>query len=184
MKTFLSLTLLAMLLAGCAAPTPVTVNVEVTRVVLQTVEVTRVITATPVPPTETPVPTPTPEVTSTPVFAVWTPDQVVESFEAAGLEVGEYRPMDHDDYGFAPFVATAGVRFMISSLCATCGGRIMAFDEPAGLLSVKEYYDRLGRESAALYSWTFVRDNILVQINGELPRAKAEQYQAALDAME
>lgn len=186
----LSVLLSIVLLAGCAAPTPATVNVEVTRIVIHTVEVTRIITATPVPPTATPEPSPTPEVTPTPeasptpAFVVWTADQVVEAFDAAGLEVGQYRPMTHDDYGFAPFVATAGVRFFIPSLCAECGGRIMAFDSPAGLLATKEYYDSLGRESAVLFSWTFVRDNILVQINGSLPQDKAEQYRSALEGME
>ena len=37
--------------------------------------------------------------------------------------------------------------------------------------------------SAAFFSHVFVRDNVLVQINGELPGDKAKQYDAALQAM-
>ena len=38
----------------------------------------------------------------------------------------------------------------------------------------------MGASFAMLFSWVFVRDNILVQINGELPEAKAKQYETAL----
>jgi hypothetical protein len=36
---------------------------------------------------------------------------------------------------------------------------------------------------AAFFSRVFVKDNILVQINGDLPETKANQYQAALNKL-
>ena len=44
-----------------------------------------------------------------------------------------------------------------------------------------DYYQRLGKSSVAFFSWLFVKDNILVQINGDLLETKANQYQAVLN---
>ena len=172
-------------ISGCSSPTPQ--PLEVTRIVPQTVIVTqiveRVITATPEPATPTPTLTPTPEVTPTPDFVRWNSTQVVDAFIAAELEAGSPRPMTRDDYGFAPLVAIEGTRFLIPSLCAECGGRIMSFASQGDLEKTRAYYVEMGKESAAFFSWTFVKDNILVQINGDLLEDKALLYEAALDSM-
>lgn len=54
----------------------------------------------------------------------------------------------------------------------------MAFADTAA----REYYVALGEGNAIFASHTFVRDNILVQINGELDEAIAAEYEAALNA--
>ena len=41
-------------------------------------------------------------------------------------------------------------------------------------------YKELGQASAAFFSWLFIRDNVLVQINGDLPEDRARQYEEAL----
>ena len=84
------------------------------------------------------------------------------------------------DYGLAPMNALEGYRFIIPSLCADCGGRLYIFDDPQKLGQMKEYYDGLAEVSAMYFSWVFVQDNILIQINGDLPEAQALQYQQAL----
>jgi hypothetical protein len=171
--------------SGCASPSPEIV--EVTRVVPQTVIVTQlveiVITATPIPPTSTPAFTSTPEATPTPQFILWNSQQVLEAFIAAGLEAETARPMTPDDYGIAPLVAIEGTRFFIPSLCDNCGGRIMSFSTQEDLEAVQNYYNELSRSSAMFFSWVFVRDNILVQINGDLPEASARQYESVLNEM-
>jgi hypothetical protein len=176
-------TILFSFLTGCSSPTPQVV--EITRIVPQTVVVTvifeKIVTATPVPATPTPISTATPEATATPVFAQFTSGQVVEAFKSAGLEAENPRPMTKDDYGLAPYVALEGTRFLIPSLCSDCGGRIMSFATEQDLNKTRDYYVTLGQKSAAFYSWTFVKGNILVQINGDLPEAKARQYEAALE---
>jgi len=104
---------------------------------------------------------------------------VVAAFRAAGLEVGDARPMTRDDYGMAP-LATEGTRFYIPSLGPDNGGRVMRFDTPAEAEKSVEYYTRLGKASAAFYSHVFVKGTIVVQINGKLPDEKAKAYQAAM----
>ncbi len=183
---FIIIAVLSITVAGCTSSTPQLV--EVTRIVPQTVFVTqiveRVITATPIPPTPTPEPTPTPQQTPTPSYLIWSSPQVVEVFKVAGLEVEGTYTMTKDDYGFAPLVAIEGTRFLIPSLCSDCGGRIMSFVSLEDLEKVREYYVSLGESSAFLFSWTFAWDNILVQINGDLPEQQAQQYEIALNTME
>ena len=91
--------------------------------------------------------------------------------------------MTKDDYGLAPMMAVEGIRFLIPSLCPDCGGRVLSFASPEDLEVTKMYYVELGRASAMFFSWVFVKNNILVQINGDLPEERAEQYEAALNAM-
>ena len=110
--------------------------------------------------------------------ATTSPWAVIRAFRAHHLEVGKTRAMEPDDYGFAPLVARSGVRFLIPSLGEDNGGRVMAFRNVSDLRKVKRYYDGLGRASAVLFSWTFANEGrrILVQINGQLSRAKATRY--------
>lgn len=166
-------------------------TIEVTRIVPQTVEVTRMVTQTVVVTqlvevvvTATPQPAaPTPQPTSTPAAQRWDSAQVIAAFKAAGLEAESARVMAPEDYGAAPMLAVEGTRFLIPSLCADCGGRAMSFASQRDLEATRLYYVELGKTSALFFSWTFTKDNILVQINGSLPEATARLYEAALNAL-
>lgn len=180
MKKLIVISILFLLFAACT-PQPVeaepqVIEVEVTRIVRETVIVTqiveRVITATPLP-------SPTP----TPTFDRWTLEQAAEAIQAAGLEFESPRPMTGDDYGLAPVTAGEGIRFLIPSLCPECGGRLMWFDDPQALEMIKIYYETLG-ENPLYFSWVFQRDNILLQINGDLPEDQAMLYKTALEDLQ
>jgi len=108
-----------------------------------------------------------------------TGDDVVAAFKDAGLEAESTYAMTKDDYGFGPYVCT-GTRFLIPSIGADNGGRIFICDNAEDLAVLKNYYDELGRSSAVFFSWTFVKGDVLVQINGDLPEEKARQYEAAI----
>lgn len=173
----------AIMVSACGNATPQVV--EITREVPVTVVVTQlvVVTATPPPPTPTPQFTATPEPSATPAFLKWTSAQVADTFKAAGLEITDARPATKDDYGMAPMTAVEGSHFLIPSLCSDCGGRIFSFASQADLDKMKTYYVELGKSSAAFFSWVFVKDNILVQINGDLKEDKARQYETALNSI-
>ncbi|MFZ3150224.1 MAG: hypothetical protein WA116_00915 [Anaerolineaceae bacterium] len=162
------------ILSACAAPTPQLV--EVTRIVNQTVEVTRIVevTSTPIPPT------PTLAIPPTPTFALWTVQDAQAAITTADLEFVSPYPMTKDDYGPAPLSAQEAIRFLIPSLCADCGGRIYSFATQEDLDLMENYYTELGKQSALLFSWVFIKDNLLIQLNGNLPEAQALEYQAAL----
>lgn len=108
-----------------------------------------------------------------------TPQKVIDSFKAAGLEAENPTRMIPDDYGIAP-IADEGIHFFIPSLCSDCGGRVFYCKDINQLMNIKEYYDRLGKASALFFSWVFVSGNILVQINGDLPEEQAHKYELIL----
>lgn len=116
-------------------------------------------------------------------FNQHTADDVVAAFQAAGLEAEDARPMTADDYGLAPYVGE-GVRFGIPSLGGDKGGRVIAVGDDEEREQLAAYYQELGRANAAFFSWVFVRDNIVLQLNGDLPEAEARQYEAALESLE
>ena len=121
--------------------------------------------------------TPEPNATATFVaFVKWTPDQVVAVFQAAGLEVVSPAPMTTNDYGSAPMVAIKAIHFLIPSICESCGGRILSFANAKDQKLSADYYN-------INQSWVFIKDNILVQINGGLSNDKAGLYETALNSL-
>lgn len=115
--------------------------------------------------------------------AAATAAELVDAFDEAGLEVGSPRPMTRDDYGIAPMKAVEAIKIGLPSLCDDCGGRVLRFDTAEDLADTKAYYDELGRESAALFSHTFTRGLLLIQLNGELPDAEAAAYNDVLQGL-
>jgi hypothetical protein len=84
--------------------------------------------------------------------------------------------MTRRDLGMAPYRTDDMTRFLIPSLGAAAGGRVMVFKDNADRDAVAAYYRGLGRQSAAFYSHVFTADRALVQINGDLPDAKAARF--------
>lgn len=128
--------------------------------------------------------TDTPEATPTPVFQKWTIEQAMAVVTSNNLEFADPQNMSKDDYGMAPMNASGAVHFGIPSLCPDCGGRLYTFDDPEKLQIMKAYYDTLSESSAMFFSWTFAKDNVLIQVNGDLPEDKARQYEAALNQLQ
>lgn len=123
-----------------------------------------------------------------------TSQDVVQAFRDEGLEVGDSYDVDEEE-GPSPVPRTykEGTRFTIPSLerVATgeakeggpdnsAGGRVFTFDSEEDLAPVRDYYEGLGRASGLFFSHVFVEGNTLVQINGELPKSQADEYEAAL----
>lgn len=123
-------------------------------------------------------PTNTPEPGS--AFGKWNSQQVIEAFTAAGLEVGETYPFLKSDAGLVPQVFVEAIRFLIPSLCEDCGGRVFSFIRERDLETAEQYYEVVNEIA---FTWVFVKDNILVQINGDLPEERARQYEVAVSAM-
>jgi len=103
---------------------------------------------------------------------------VVQRFAAAGLEAGSPRAMTAQDFGIAPMKTDDATRFLIPSLGSDSGGRAFVFDDLGDLAETKQVYDDAGKESGLLFSWTFANEDrgVLVQINGDLPKRKANRY--------
>jgi hypothetical protein len=108
-----------------------------------------------------------------------TGDDVIKSFKAAGLEAETPTAMTKDDYGLAPYVCQ-GTHFFTPSIDPEAGGRAFICENSEDLQLLSDYYTDLGKTSALFFSWVFVKGNVLVQINGDLPEEKARQYEAAI----
>lgn len=108
-----------------------------------------------------------------------TGNDVITAFKNAGLEAENPHQMTKDEYGLAPYVCV-GTRFLIPALGADNGGRIFICTNREDQDLLVNYYKELGRQSAAFYSWVFVKNNIVVQINGDLPEVTARKYEVAL----
>jgi len=119
-----------------------------------------------------------------PKWDKWTSEQGLNALRSARLEVENARLIVTGDYGLAPMRAKEGRRFFLPSLCADCGGRILSFTKQSDLQAMKSFYEDQAKQSAAFFSWVFVKDNLLLQINGELSKQKADAYNAALQAIQ
>ncbi len=113
----------------------------------------------------------------------YTTPAVLAAFKKAGLEVGKTYKMGPKDYGLGPYVGERGTRFLIPSLGEDAGGRVFEVKNTADRRRLRAYFDDLGKQSAIFFSWTFEKGNILVQINGDLPEAKALRYKKALEGL-
>jgi hypothetical protein len=109
-------------------------------------------------------------------------DDVVKAFKDAGLEAEHPKKMTKDDFGLAPMKSEEGKHITLPSVCEDCGGRVLSYENDEDLDQMKKYYDELGKESAMLFSWTIKKDNILVQLSGDLPEEKYKEYRKAVES--
>jgi len=112
----------------------------------------------------------------------WQTADVVNAFWDTGLECEDPQPLAVDD-GTAPFIADEATRFMLPSVCDGCSGRIYSFSDETQLNRARDYYIGLGEQDPQYFSWIYVRENILVQLNGRMPEEQARRYRQALMRM-
>jgi hypothetical protein len=181
------LLIIAALVSACQ-PSPSAIQTPVAQTLTALPTLTPYPTYTPYPtftplPTFTPTitPTATPEVTATPVFEKWTIKQAESALYAAGAEYVSPSKINPGDLGVAPNTFKEGIHFLVPSLCTDCGGRLFSFSTPGGLSAMRSYYVGLGQQSSLFFSWVYVKDNILIQINGEYPEDLAKVFKRGLD---
>lgn len=110
---------------------------------------------------------------------ITTSNDVILAFKQAGLEVEEARPMNEQDYGTAPQVCE-GMHFLLYSLGPSHGGRVYFCDDPTERDDLAAFYRNRGERSPAARSWVFVKENVVVQLNGALSEERAQAYEAAI----
>jgi hypothetical protein len=111
-------------------------------------------------------------------FQRWKNSQIIEAFKAAGLEVENPRQMTKpQDYGKIPAIDVECTQFAISLPEIDAAGHIFSFASEDQIEKMVQYY---ADASADNFSWVYVKDNILVQLDGRLEEEKAKQYEAAM----
>ena len=118
--------------------------------------------------------TPLPTLTPTPSIRRWGAPHIVRAIRAARLECEDTHPLTAEEYGAIPALAAEGIRFSTPSLCPDCGGLVLSFDNPNHLETTKMYFIETNHPAAP--AWVFVKDNILLQLSGQIPESQALEY--------
>ena len=126
------------------------------------------------------------EIRSSASFQRWHAADVLEAFRAAGLpfEIPQLSKDKRDP--FSNQVALENRQFVIPAQGdpTLARGIIFSFQNERDLQEIQDYYAALGKAMPQYASWIFVQDNLLLQINGNVPEAVAKWYAKALDLLE
>jgi|SRR5581483_978446 len=127
----------------------------------------------------------TPRTASAPTEAAhWRSLDVIAAFQRAGLNAEVIHGVSKDERdGFSTLFVVDARRFRISTNDAQMG-MVLCFENPRDLKQMQDYYFGLNRSLPQFRSWLFVRDNVLLQINYEVPETTARAYAAVLDTLD
>lgn len=103
---------------------------------------------------------------------------LINGFEKAGLSVKNEKKMTHEDFGMGPYKTKDARVFNVEG---DKNGRIFVYDNKKDLKEMKKYYDKMGEESAMLYSHTYAKDKVLIQMNGEIKKKTFDKYTKTID---
>lgn len=103
---------------------------------------------------------------------------LINGFEKAGLSVKNEKKMTHEDFGIGPYKTKDARVFNVED---DKNGRIFVYDNEKDLKEMKKYYDKMGEESAMLYSHTYAKDKVLIQMNGEIKKKTFDKYTKTID---
>jgi hypothetical protein len=131
-------------------------------------------------PIETPMPLPIASPTPIPAFSQYTIEQTLTAFKRAGLEAENLIPMSPADFGHLPAQPVAGMRFFIPSVGPGIGGKVFMFDTEDQREAVRAYYNELGQRDPMFSSRLFVNQNMLLQLDRDVPDTIASLYDRAL----
>ncbi len=103
---------------------------------------------------------------------------LINGFEKAGLSVKNEKKMTHEDFGMGPYKTKDARVFNVED---DKNGRVFVYDNEKDLKEMKKYYDKMGEESAMLYSHTYAKDKVLIQMNGEIKKKTFDKYTKTID---
>ncbi len=110
----------------------------------------------------------------------WSTMRVVESFEEKGLTVERLRSIFEDaNHDTAINAAEEAVRFDLASFGKEAGVCIHTFTSKDDLKNLQTHFLELN-EKGDLYTWSYVKDNVLLVITGTIPEEIARQYERVL----
>ena len=113
-----------------------------------------------------------------------TESEIVQDLRDDRLEVGESYPVEEDtgwNDSWVPKTHQEDTSFEIPSLGEGVRGRVLGYESQEALDTVIEYCERFFRPLA---SHVFVEDEVLVQIDGDLPQDEANGYDDMLEEVE
>jgi hypothetical protein len=109
----------------------------------------------------------------------WFTNDVLESIKEKGLQIEDIEITTKEDYSSFPASANEGIKFTIPLIEEGKEGYILSFKKKIDIEAVQEHFLKLN-EKGELYTWSFVKDNILLILSGTLQEVKARKYEQAL----
>lgn len=113
-------------------------------------------------------------------FHEWSISEVIGFFVNQGVEMVDLRTVIDSDYRPLPAKAKEGIKFRIPVNEKPLDGCILSFNVKHDLEKVRNHYLKLNKKGQ-LRSWTFVKDNILLVLDGRMPEKIARKYEEVLD---
>lgn len=106
-------------------------------------------------------------------------EEIVQAFEEAGLTVVDPRPVEDEDLGMAPQTFEEGTHF-VADPEEDLGAKVFTYESEEDLEKMQDFYEGF---SGFLTSHVYTEGLTLLQINGQLRKAKADQYGEILEKM-
>ena len=126
------------------------------------------------------------EIKSSTPFQQWHASDAVQAFQAAGLSV-EIPQLNKDERDmFSSEMVVESKKFVIPAQedSTLVSGIVFSVKNEKDLREIQEYYMALGKALPEYDSWIFIKDNLLLQINHNIPETVAKQYAQALDLLD
>jgi hypothetical protein len=116
------------------------------------------------------------------LFAQWQPADVLSALQASELNV-EVLPSGKKDGELGMFIPVEEQRFRAHIDGKDADGVILTFYSKEDLMKMENYYRGLNQALPTFKSWVFVTDNVLLQIDGNLPEKQAMRFEQAVNSM-
>jgi hypothetical protein len=115
--------------------------------------------------------------------AHWRAPEVIEAFREYGLQAQVMQGATKQERdGLSGIYVVETRRFRISDKENELG-MVLSFAKPDELRRMEKYYADLNRTMPQFRSWIFVQDNVLLQINHEVPEKTARAYATVLNSL-
>ncbi len=109
----------------------------------------------------------------------WSGKDLIKRFSESGLEIEKAESVVEANHSNLAVKANEMTRFSIPSFGENIEGFILCFQQKNDLEKAKKYYLELN-EKGELYTWSFVKDNIVLVLTGTITEEKARQYEKIL----
>ncbi|UCH80179.1 MAG: hypothetical protein JSW20_10590 [Nitrospiraceae bacterium] len=113
---------------------------------------------------------------------MWLAREIIKSFNEKGLKLNQISDVSKDEKDMLPAEIKDGVEFSIRSDEQVWSGCVLEFDKKQDFETIQSHYLDLNYNNE-LHSWSLVKDNILVIIDGAMPEQTVRQYELTLRDM-
>lgn len=113
---------------------------------------------------------------------MWLAADVIKSFNENGLIVKKTKEEKGIELSDLSAKTNEAIRFSVSFNAKKLKGCVLEFDEKKDFDKVKNHYRALNN-NGELHTWSLIKDNILLVIDGSMPDQEIRKYETVLAGM-